>query len=220
MRIDATSTINPVSATTAATAATAAPASNINATAQRNADPLGPAYIVSISAEGREAYEASVRNGAPRIAALDAGGRDAVKPLKTTQNGANATSFFDSVYKVSISEEGRMLYEADTKKSADNISPITGKAECETCKNRKYVDESGDATVSFQTPTHISPESAPSLVAAHEGEHVSNERAYAANEGRRIISQSVSIETSVCPECGRIYVSGGETRTVSVSESE
>ena len=104
--------------------------------------------------------------------------------------------------------------------SSGAAQAVQGSTECETCKNRKYVDESDDSTVSFQTPTQISPGAAPALVAAHEGEHVSNERAKAANEGKRIVSQSVSIQTSICPECGKIYVSGGETRTVTVSDSK
>ena len=33
----------------------------------------------------------------------------------------------------------------------------SGKIECEACKNRKYQDGSDDATVSFQTPSNISP---------------------------------------------------------------
>ena len=32
-------------------------------------------------------------------------------------------------------------------------------------------------------------------------------------ENGKVISASVSIRTNVCPECGRTYVSGGETNT-------
>jgi hypothetical protein len=47
---------------------------------------------------------------------------------------------------------------------------------------------------------------------------VRNEKSKASTEGRRVISQSVTIQTSCCPECGRSYVSGGKTTTVTASE--
>ena len=84
--------------------------------------------------------------------------------------------------------------------------------ECQTCKNRKYQDGS-DEMVSFKAPTHISPQSAASLVRSHEQEHVSNAYKKAANGNGEVISANVSIHTSVCPECGRSYVSGGTTST-------
>ena len=46
--------------------------------------------------------------------------------------------------------------------------------ECQTCKNRKYVDGSDEANVSFKSAAHVSPEAAGSAVRAHEGQHVSN----------------------------------------------
>ena len=92
-----------------------------------------------------------------------------------------------------------------------------GKVECETCKNRTYQDGSADPGVSFKAPGHIDPGSSGAAVRAHEQEHVTNEQARARSEGKRVVSQSVRIFTSVCPECGRAYVSGGETRTVTAS---
>ena len=79
-------------------------------------------------------------------------------------------------------------------------------AECQTCKERKYQDGSDDAGVSFKTPTHISPDQAASAVKGHEMEHVVRERAAAKREDR--------------PECGRVYVSGGTTRTTTASEPD
>ena len=67
--------------------------------------------------------------------------------------------------------------------------------------------------VSFKSPAHISPESAASAVRAHEQEHVSNAYSKAANGNGRVLSATVSIKTSICPECGRSYVSGGTTNT-------
>ena len=84
--------------------------------------------------------------------------------------------------------------------------------ECETCKNRKYVDGS-DEMVSYKSPTHISPENAASAVRAHEQEHVNNAYSKAATKNGKVIRASVSLRTSVCPECGRSYVSGGTTST-------
>jgi hypothetical protein len=94
----------------------------------------------------------------------------------------------------------------------------TDPTQCSTCESRRYQDVSNDSSVSFQTPTHISPGASASMVAAHESEHVSNERARAAQEGREIVSQSVRLTTSICPECKRVYVSGGVTHTQSISK--
>lgn len=85
-------------------------------------------------------------------------------------------------------------------------------AECQTCKERKYVDGS-DENVSFKSATHIAPEAAMGRVMAHEGEHVANAYSKAAKENGQVVNASVSIHTAVCPECGRTYVSGGTTRT-------
>jgi hypothetical protein len=95
---------------------------------------------------------------------------------------------------------------------------MRGLGECQTCSNRSYVDGSNDASVSFQTPTNIHPSVALTAVAAHEGEHIANERIRASQEGRRVVMQSVSIHTSVCPECGITYVAGGEARTVTAAD--
>ncbi|MBQ8821843.1 MAG: hypothetical protein IJZ82_04315 [Lachnospiraceae bacterium] len=94
---------------------------------------------------------------------------------------------------------------------AGKTSP-TGKTECQTCKNRKYVDGSNEM-VSFKAPAHISPEAAPAAVRAHEGEHVSNAFKKAATGEGKVLQASVAIHTSICPECGRSYVSGGTTTT-------
>ena len=85
-------------------------------------------------------------------------------------------------------------------------------AECETCKNRKYQDGS-DEMVSFKSPSHISPEASASAVRSHEQEHVNNAYKDAAQNNGKVVSCNVSIRTSVCPECGRTYVSGGTTST-------
>lgn len=86
--------------------------------------------------------------------------------------------------------------------------------ECQTCKNRKYQDGSNDPGVSFKTPTHLDPERAAYAIRSHEMEHVAHAKADAAkDEDKEILSQSVTYHTAICPECGRVYMSGGTTRT-------
>jgi len=96
----------------------------------------------------------------------------------------------------------------------------TGKIECLTCKERTYQDGSDDPGVSFKAPGHISPESSAAVVGAHEQEHVNRNQAGARNENKKIISQSVQLFTSICPECGKSYVSGGETRTTTATNKQ
>jgi hypothetical protein len=91
---------------------------------------------------------------------------------------------------------------------------------CQTCKNRKYVDGSSDPSVSYQSPQHIDPGQAGTKVMAHEREHVNNEQEKAEREDRRVISQYVSLSTAICPECGKLYISGGVTRTVTASDKK
>ncbi len=107
--------------------------------------------------------------------------------------------------------------EADAKKAGLTEGEIkglksSGQVECETCKNRKYQDGS-DENVSFKSAAHIDPAAAGARVRAHEAEHVSNAYTKAAESGGKVVQASVSIHTSVCPECGRTYVSGGTTHT-------
>lgn len=95
------------------------------------------------------------------------------------------------------------------KKAGRRSSP----EDCETCRTRKYQDGS-DENVSFKSAAHISPQAAGSAVRAHENEHVSNAYKKAEKGNGEVVSASVTIQTSVCPECGRSYVSGGETNTM------
>ena len=104
------------------------------------------------------------------------------------------------------------IYGEDTKgKSPYGIK--NPNEECETCKNRKYQDGSDETNVSFKAATHVSPNAAGAAVRAHENQHVSNAYKKAAQDNGKVLNASVSIHTSVCPECGRSYVSGGTTRT-------
>lgn len=127
------------------------------------------------------------------------------------QNGAEKATEYQSI---GPKQESRL---------AENKS-ILGKRveneECQTCKSRKYKDGSNDPGVSFKTATSLSPEEAATAVRSHENEHVVREQAKAARENREVVSQSVTYHTAICPECGRPYISGGTTRTVTRAASE
>lgn len=112
--------------------------------------------------------------------------------------------------------DGRQSAEGSDR-SFDRWEP---KGECQTCENRKYQDGSDDPGVSYKTPTKLSPDQAATAVRGHEMEHVSREQDKARQTGREVVSQSVAIHTSICPECNRVYVSGGTTRTVTRNASD
>ncbi len=114
----------------------------------------------------------------------------------------------------------------DNGYEADGVSPqqddenedtaINGRksspGECETCKRRKYQDGSNEM-VSFKAAGHIDPNNAASVVMSHEQEHVSNAYQKAELDNGEVVRASVRLKTDVCPECGRTYISGGETST-------
>ena len=97
---------------------------------------------------------------------------------------------------------------------------VEPRGQCKTCESRRYVDQSDDPSVSFQTPTKVSPNMAMGAVTSHENEHVRNEQSKAQREGREIVNQTVTLSYDTCPECGRHYVSGGTTHTTSISRPE
>ncbi|WP_028130114.1 hypothetical protein [Selenomonas sp. AE3005] len=110
-------------------------------------------------------------------------------------------------------------YEADSVSSPqeeEKDQNVNGRksspGECETCKNRKYQDGSNEM-VSFKAAGHIDPNSAASVVMSHEQEHVSNAYQKAELGNGEVVRASVRLKTDVCPECGRTYISGGETST-------
>ena len=105
----------------------------------------------------------------------------------------------------------------EESKSAQEVME---EGECQTCKERKYQDGSDDPGVSFKTPTSVTPEQAASAVRGHENEHVVREQAKARREDRRVVSQSVTYHTGICPECGKTYVSGSTTRTATKANTD
>ena len=105
---------------------------------------------------------------------------------------------------------------SNTSVNTDQSSSKVRKEDCQTCKERKYVDGSNESNVSFKTPGHISPGNSASKVMAHESEHVSNaikEGNKENKENKELVSSTVTLKTAVCPECGTTYVSGGTTKT-------
>ncbi|MGI6086115.1 MAG: hypothetical protein ACOYIF_11900 [Acetivibrionales bacterium] len=109
--------------------------------------------------------------------------------------------------------------EINKEPQIDNLKKSDKVTECRTCKNRKYVDKSTDSGVSYQSPTRIAPGASFAAVSSHEQEHVTSEQVKAANNGRRVVSQTVQIYIDTCPECGRAYASGGKTTTITKGEA-
>ncbi len=103
---------------------------------------------------------------------------------------------------------------------AGSMEELENNTECQTCRERRYQDESNDPSVSFQNPQSIHPSMVASTVRAHEMEHVHHERAKAQQEDRKVVSQSVVLHSAICPECGETYTSGGTTRTVTKANSQ
>ena len=188
----------------------------------------GIAYAIPFLRKGMDPVELSVRmrmqymdpsqgkkaaadKAAPGIAGENGAGQ--VMPGAAEQSAAGLGQ-----EKAGQSASG--LGQTEAEQSAAGVQGVSGEKECQTCKERKYQDGSDDPGVSYQTPTHISPEQAASAVRGHEMEHVVREQASAEREGRRVVSQSVTMHTAICPECGRVYVSGGTTRTTTASDSQ
>ena len=116
--------------------------------------------------------------------------------------------------------EDEKALDGKNAQGAESAQEALEEGECQTCESRKYQDGSDDMGVSFQTPTNIKPEQAASAVRGHEMEHVYREQAKANREGRKVVSQNVTMHTEICPECGKSYVSGGTTRTVTKADTD
>ena len=119
-----------------------------------------------------------------------------------------------------VQEKSQDANGEELKVGAEGAQAAVEEGKCQTCEKRKYQDESDDMGVSFQAPTNIAPEQVASAVRGHEQEHVVREQAKAQREDRKVVSQSVTLHTDICPECGKVYISGGTTRTVTANKSE
>lgn len=157
-------------------------------------------------------------------------------PVKATTNASENTAANYSGFSKSSHFEGNVVGVANQlnmknlsedelgllkkPESAKSPQEVFEEGECKTCAERKYQDGSDDPGVSFKTAAHISPDQAAAKVRSHEYEHVVREQAKAEREDREVVSQSVQLHTSICPECGRSYVSGGVTNTVTKGKTE
>jgi len=145
--------------------------------------------------------------------------------------GAYAPISYISPYASSVAGAANAMPNTQTKAPTDDVTPTSdatkigqdaGKKvdktdpsyECQTCENRKYQDGSNEHDVSFKSAAKVAPEAAASAVRSHEQMHVKNAYQKAEQDNGKVISANVTIHTSICPECGKTYVSGGTTRTM------
>ena len=133
----------------------------------------------------------------------------------TTPGMGAAASSFSGISKPSVSDAPSVSpFSADKANEQSRTGKAEKKGECQTCKERKYVDGSDEGNVSFKAPGHIAPEASAGVVMSHEKEHVANAKREGNKPGNELISATVSLKTAICPECGRSYVAGGTTRTL------
>ena len=183
-------------------------------TVQRGADqtiPKDSPFLFPTMREGADPAEMAVRS---RIQYLD----NKVDDLEQELLGLNQSDGLEKLLnrtqeKDSLASNPEQDMVKTEQEEAKSPQEVVEESECETCKNRKYQDGSDDPGVSFKTATNVAPEQAASAVRGHEQEHVVREQAKAQREDRKVVNQSVTIHTAICPECGDVYVSGGTTRT-------
>ena len=156
--------------------------------------------------EGADPAEMAVRS---RIQYLDGKAED----LEDELLGWNQSKGMEKLLNGGKSEGPDSLQAGRKGEKAQSAQEVMEESECQTCKNRKYQDGSDDPGVSFKTATNVAPEQAAAAVRGHEQEHVVREQAKAEREDRKVVNQSVTLHSDICPECGDVYVSGGTTRT-------
>ncbi len=164
------------------------------------------------------------RTGYPQAqAAADGGAQAAGQALAGAQlpswAGANAAEALVRM-RIQYGQEGEAQGQQRVETGAAAAQEALEEGQCETCEKRKYQDGSDDSSVSYQVPTRIDPDMAASAVRGHEMEHVAHEQAKAQREDRKVVSQSVTLHTDICPECGKTYISGGTTRTVTKADAQ
>lgn len=137
-----------------------------------------------------------------------------VSPYASAVAGsANASANIAGAQKPApIENANGILPSSDMSANGKSVEKTDPGYKCQTCANRKYQDGS-DENVSFKSATNIAPEAAAAAVRGHEQEHVANAYDKAKQNNGKVISATVQIHTSICPECGKTYVSGGTTRT-------
>lgn len=139
--------------------------------------------------------------------------------MKINRNLENLRSNIDSYIIKKNRDENDPNSVSNTSKSNTSDQKIRvlkqqGVIPCNTCDSRRYQDSSFDPGVSFKAPGYISPEASSYVVMSHEMQHVANEQSKAESQDKTIVSQNVQIYNSICPECGKAYIAGGKTTTV------
>lgn len=170
-----------------------------------------------------------ISNGAGSASIYSADDRK--NPKKDVENEIGRLEKQRDLYKKQREDTANKLLDGkieDLEKKIDNLrqrlkkmnpaeEPDDGR--CETCENRKYQDGSNDPGVSFKTASKITG-NAEAAVRGHEYEHVNRNQAKAAREGKEIVYQTVTLRRAICPECGKSYVAGGETVTVTKAKQD
>ena len=134
--------------------------------------------------EGAADYGAGLYGGQP-------GSRGAVQPTENVQAAS-------PLERTRAAAPGRPAeVQGAQEKTGTQEAKKAQKAECQTCKERKYMDQSNEGNVSFQSPTHIAPGQAAARVMSHEREHVRNAVAEGQKENKKLVSVRVSLKTGV-----------------------
>ncbi|HEY8345317.1 MAG TPA: hypothetical protein VIL66_09045 [Bacillota bacterium] len=163
----------------------------------------------------RPAFEEGAQNG--RVQQVVAG-NEVNSPVSREGNFPN--SHDHQLKPAGKTDPGRRQLPEWTEVLTDRALKKLGLLDCESCETRKYQDESNDPGVSYKGAARFSPEEAAVKVRAHEQEHVVRNQDKAEREGKEVLFQTVRLHTAICPECGRVYVSGGETRTVTKEKAK
>ena len=160
--------------------------------------------------EGADPAEMAVR---ARIRYLDGEAEELENELLGWNQSKGLEKPLNGEEKEKLPVPGQDGLKASGEEKAKSAQEVMEESECQTCKNRKYQDGSDDPGVSFKTATRIAPEQVAAAVRGHEQEHVVREQAKAQREDRKVVNQSVTLHTDICPECGDVFISGGTTRT-------
>lgn len=161
--------------------------------------------------------EDALKGGAPKLPGQE---EEAVTGLPGQKDGKEIPGLPGQEDEEEIPGLPGQKEDGEEPEETESAQETAEEGKCQTCEKRKYQDGSDDPGVSFKTPTNIKPEQAASAVRGHEMEHVVREQAQAKREGRKVVSQTVTMHTGICPECGKVYVSGGTTRTVTKADTD
>ena len=170
--------------------------------------------VISRDADGNGMEEAKADEKLPGLKEHDREfGEERLTPAenwKAEQEAKKAEEEKQKIEEKELVEKEERKDNEETKSARETME----EEECQTCEERKYQDGSDDPGVSFKTPGHIDADVAGSVVRGHEMEHVNREQTKAKVENREVLRQSVTLHNAICPECGKVYISGGTTRTV------